>query len=118
MSSRDCLINGCTVEDQDPAGQKTGLSLLELDRCLRINVSGCQFLGGVPYGVEVRGCSHTNISGCTFADWREEKKTEGAIYFEGKGQTNLVTGNIIARDVAEPLRCGPGVVVRDNVIGE
>ena len=117
VSSRDCLINGCTVEDQDPAGQKTGLSLLELDRCLRINVSGCQFLGGVPYGVDARECSQTNISGCTFADWRVEKRTQGAIRFEGEGHTNLVTGNVIARDVAQPLLCGPGVLIRDNIVG-
>lgn len=118
VNSRDCLINGCTVEDREPEGQKTGASLLELERCLRINVSGCQFLGGVPYGVDALACSQTNISGCTFADWREDRKAKGALRFQGAGQANLVTGNIIGLDVPEPLLCGPGVQVKDNVIGE
>ena len=117
VNSHDCLINGCTIEDQEPGGQKSGASLLELEQCRRINVSGCQFLGGVPYGVDARDCSQTNISGCTIADWREEKKTKGAIRFRGDGGANLVIGNIISPDVPRPVLVDPGVTVKDNLIG-
>lgn len=120
LDSHDCLLSGCTIEDQDPDGQGSGASLLELEKCRRINVHGCQFLGGVPYGIDARDCSQTNISSCTIADGRPETKTKGALRFQGQGSGNLVAGNLIARDVPEPVLVTgeAGVTFKDNVIGE
>lgn len=117
VESQDCVINGCTLEDQDPEGQKNGASLLELERCERINVSGCQFLGGVPYGIDASECSWTNISNCTLANPREKEMAKGAIKMSGKGGGNMIAGNIVSVEVPEPVQIGPGVVLRGNLIG-
>ncbi len=116
---KDCVVSGCTIEDADPEGQKTKASLLEMANCQRVNVSGSQFLGGVPYGIDVENSSQININGCTIADNREEKRTEGAIRFSGQGKMSQISNNTIAKDVDEPLKIEKDcdVTLANNIIG-
>ncbi|MGH7202047.1 MAG: right-handed parallel beta-helix repeat-containing protein [Planctomycetaceae bacterium] len=119
VNSTDCLFSGCTMEDEAPAGQASGASLLELADCRRINVAGCQVLGGVPYGIDVERSSQVNVTGCTLMDSREEQRSRGAIRFRGEGAMNLLASNIIGRtlDAAVQVEETSGVTVGENVTG-
>ena len=101
--SSDCVVSGCTIQDEAPEGQASGHPLLEIEDCKRITVSGCQLLDGVPYGVHVCNSSQVNITGSTVMDTRHELKSRSAIRFVGRGVANLVAGNIVGRTREKPL---------------
>ena len=67
VGSKDCLLSGCTIQDEAEEGQATGASLLELENCERINVQGCQMIDGAPYGIDAQTCKEVNITGCTIS---------------------------------------------------
>ncbi|MDP6447889.1 MAG: right-handed parallel beta-helix repeat-containing protein, partial [Pirellulaceae bacterium] len=90
VDSRDCVLSGCTIQDESAEGQASGASLLELENCQRITVQGVQLLDGAPYGVDARDCRQTNITGCTIADTRAERKGKAAVRFRGAGSDNTV----------------------------
>jgi hypothetical protein len=98
VDSENCVISGCTLKDEHENGQPTGASLLELENCRRITVNGCQFLDGVPYGIDVVRSSWVNIAGCTVADTRKARKAKGAIRFAGKGENNQLAANLVDID--------------------
>jgi len=92
VDSHNCVMSGCTIEDESPEGQASGVSTLEIAACRRVNVSGSQFLSGVPYCADVTDSSFVNFSGCTLADTRTERTTKAALRFQGSGEGNLVSG--------------------------
>ena len=104
VDSTDCSLTGCTIQDEEPDGQKTKASLLELERCQRVSVTGCQFLDGVPYGIDVVESNQVNISSNVIADTRAVKRTKGAISFRGLGKENLIALNTIGKDCEETLQ--------------
>ena len=104
VDSQDCVLSGCTVQDEDPEGQKSGASLLELSGCRRINVQGCQFLDGSPYGIDAERCREVNINGCTVIDSRPKIQSRGAIRFQGAGTHNLISSCTIGKTKAETLQ--------------
>ena len=89
VRSADCTVSGCTFRDESEAGQASGASLLELDSCERIAVSGCSLVDGVPYGIDGKDCREVRITGCTVADTRAERKAVNSIRFHGKGAGNV-----------------------------
>lgn len=91
VNSSDCTISGCSFHDQSREGQKNGASLLELQNCDRIAVTGCTFTDGAPYGVDAKDCRNVLISGCTVAETRESKKATAPISFSGNGSGNQVS---------------------------
>jgi len=97
VESSDCVLSGCTIQDESEAGQQTGASLLEIEASRRINVQGCQMLNGVPYGIDVRRGSEVNITGCTVVDTREAIRSESAIRFRGAGAQNLISACTIGK---------------------
>jgi hypothetical protein len=99
VDSQDCVFSGCTARDEHAAGQPSGLPLMEIERCRRITVNGCQILDGVPYGVDVRESSGINISGSTIADTRAERIAKADLRFVGAGKANLVTGNTFGKPI-------------------
>jgi hypothetical protein len=101
--SSDCVLSGCTIQDEAPEGQASGQPLLEIADCRRITVNGCQLLDGVPYGVHVIDSSQVCITGSTIMDTRAELKSRGAIRFSGRGVANLVMANIIGPTREKPL---------------
>ena len=117
VDSQDCLLNGCTVEDEAPEGQESGASLLELVRCRRINVQGCQLLGGTPYGIDAEQCREVNINGCSVIDARNEIRSQGAIRFRGQGANNLISSCTIgkARGPALQLEQQSNVMVTGSI---
>ncbi len=86
------------IHDEIPGGQETGASLLEIANSKRINVTSCQFLDGVPYGVDVEASKGISIALNTIATSRAsvEGATPGsAIRFRGEGTGNQFRGNSI-----------------------
>ena len=97
--SDDCSISGCTFRDESDIGQKSGASLLELKRCARINISGCNFVDGVPYGIDAADCRDVRITNCTVAETRAEKRAIRAVRFHGNGERNVAALNTLAGGV-------------------
>lgn len=91
VDSSDCLISGGLVHDETEMGQGTGASLLELVRSRRITVTGSQFSGGVPFGIDAENCSQVQISACSVTDSRSTPAAKGSIRFRGEGRDNLVS---------------------------
>ncbi|MGI9242997.1 MAG: right-handed parallel beta-helix repeat-containing protein [Verrucomicrobiales bacterium] len=96
VRSQDCTISGCTFHDESEEGQASGASLLEIERCERVAVSGCSLSDGVPYGIDARASSQVVITGCTIAETREPPRASGALRFSGRGDGNQVALNSIA----------------------
>ncbi|MCA9075788.1 MAG: right-handed parallel beta-helix repeat-containing protein [Planctomycetaceae bacterium] len=113
--SHDITMNGCTLYDEHESGQQSGASLLELVDCNRINITGCQFLDGIPCGIDAENCSNITISSCTIHDTREVPQSQHAVRFSGDGSGNLITTNSIGRMNDEPfsLAGSSGVKVQD-----
>ena len=118
VDSTDCVIQGCIASDDSAAGQESGASLLELERCRRVTVTGSQFLNGVPFGIDAQDCSSVSIQGCSVTETREAKKATGTIRFAGEGTGNILAGNTLNREAVGAAADQPpaGTIVRDNVI--
>ena len=118
VRSSDVAINGCSLLDEDPEGQSSGASLLELVQCQRINISGCQLTDGVPCGIDATECSHVNITGNTIHDSRSAAKSRHAIRFQGPGVGNLIGLNSLATAGGTPLSLDEesGVRTEANVV--
>jgi len=69
--------------------------LLEVVRCKRVNVSGCQVLDGVPSGVFIDGSESVQITGCTIVDTREPKLMKEAVRVTEKTAKPVMSGNVI-----------------------
>jgi hypothetical protein len=125
VDSVNCTLNGVIVQDAQ-AGRHTVTdavplerdALVELVRCRRINVNGCQILDGTPVGLLLEDCHDTLVSACTVIDQREEKQMATGIAWKGSGSGNQVchcrvggaTGTGI--DAADSA----GVMLSDNLI--
>lgn len=118
--SHDVAFTGCTIHDEHETGQASGASLLELDDCQRINISGCQLLDGVPCGLDANDCSSITVTGCTIHDTRPKPHSKHAIRFTGAGQGNLIATNTIGPATEKPLALAKstGVLVETNVMPE
>ena len=118
--SSDVTITGCSILDEHPDGQVSGASLLELVDSERINVSGSQFLDGVPCGIDATDCRDVSITGCTIHDSRGEKRSRHAIRFVGRGEGNLVGMNLIGSTTESPLALddASGVTADGNIISD
>ncbi len=93
--STDCIFTGCQILDEAEEGQASGASLLELEKCDRMTISGSQFIDGVPVGIDVTDSSHVSVTGCTISDRRKDLKSEHAIRFRGNGTGNRLDANTI-----------------------
>jgi len=118
VRSSDVTVTGCSIQDEHPDGQPSNASLLELIACRRVNISGCQFLDGVPCGIDAADSSHVSITGCTIHDTRAQRKSRHAVRFTGEGQGNLVGMNSIGSTTKSTLALGDaaGVTVHGNVV--
>ena len=90
----DCQAGRHTVVDA-PALVREGL--LEIVRCKRININGCQILDGRPYGVYVADSSLVSITGTSVLETRAERQTLAAVRWAGDGNGNLLACNTLGR---------------------
>ena len=124
VDCEDININGLILQDA-MAGHNTVANtvaskkdaLLELVRCKRVSMTGCQILEGTPSGVLIEDCSDLLMSGCTILDNRNLQLMKIAIIWRlSKGSWvglgNLVQGCRLAADSVIPA----GVLQGQNVI--
>jgi hypothetical protein len=106
VDCEDCTVTGLILQDA-LAGQHTVAGtvpsakegLLELVRCRRMNLTGCQVLEGTPNGIVLEDCQDTLVSGCTILDQRPTKLMKSAIVWRDSpepskrdGHGNLIHG--------------------------
>lgn len=92
VDSTDCILSGCSLRDESETGQVSGAPLLELVRCQRIDVVGCQLLDGVPTGIDAEDCRQISIQTSTITDTRTEPVAAHAVRFRGEGRDNRISG--------------------------
>ncbi|MCX7423221.1 MAG: right-handed parallel beta-helix repeat-containing protein [Planctomycetia bacterium] len=104
VDCEDCTVTGLILQDalaghNTVAGtvptQKEGL--LELARCRRINLTGCQILEGTPNGIVLDDCQDTLISACMILDNRPTKLMKAAIVWRDAKEPSKrsSSGNLI-----------------------
>ena len=111
VDSHDCTFTGGILHDcQTGQHSMVGAAplnregLLEIVRCQRINLSGCQILDGQPYGVYVEDSDLVNLSGSSVLEIRAEKKTLAAIRLRGQGRGNLIAANLLGRGTDDVVK--------------
>ena len=104
VDSSDCVLNGLEMRGA-PSGKtnweeawndgdgRTHRGLIELERCQRMNLTGCLLRDPAPVGIFLSECSRINMSACQVHDTREEKLMRRAVEWVGRGQNSLVQGN-------------------------
>lgn len=99
VESVDCSLNGLTIQDSQAgkhtvkdAGPQSRDALIEIERCRRIGLVGCQIIDGAPYGVIVRDSSEVLIQGCQILEGRPSSLMTSAIRWLGDGIGNLISG--------------------------
>lgn len=123
--SRDCTLTGAILHDCQ-AGQHTVANakpierqgLLEIVRCERINVSGCQVLDGQPYGIYVERSNRVSITGTNVLETRDEARALAAIRWTGEGRGSWLAANTLApgADGAVSIDEKAGVKQGDNLL--
>jgi hypothetical protein len=112
IDSQDVVFSGSLIHDcqagrhtVDGAPQLVRDALVEILRCKRVMISGCEVLDGAPYGIYCKDSEDVSIIGCTVIDSRAEKKASAAIGFHGAE----LYGTARRRPAATPRarrRCG------------
>jgi polygalacturonase len=118
VGSSDCVITGCTMADESQEGQASKASLLEMQGCQRVSVTGCQMLDGVPYGLDVAESSQVNVSACTIVENREGKFSEAAVRWTKPGRDNMMSHNTLGKGLKGPTIIDPdaSVIDKDNLL--
>lgn len=122
VDCRDVAFSGLVIQDL-PAGRNTvegavataKEALVELVRCRRVSLSGCQLLDGVPAGLLVEDSDDVLVTGCTILDGRTEPLMERAIRWRSSGGPPRGCGVHACR--LEDLDLPAGVAASANVIG-
>lgn len=86
----DSLIQGCSVKDETESGQPNG-ALVEFSGCIRMTITGCQFLDGVPYCVDLQDCRQMTFAHCNLLDTRRESLVTAAVRWQGAGDDNVIS---------------------------
>ncbi len=118
----NCNLTGLLIEDAE-AGRNPPASaipvvrsgLLELIRCQRVNVQGCQFLDGTPHGIYLEDCDETILTGCTVLDDRQPRQMRSAIWWKGDGVGNMIAVSRVGRGTKTDLQVPEHVQLVDNL---
>ena len=108
-NSKDCTLTGCSFLEESPEQQKSGASLLELDGCKRLAITGCTFTNGLPHSINANDCHDVLINSCTLAETREKPLAKALVNFTGKGSGNSLTTSAVRGEVAAQPAAGLSV---------
>ena len=103
-----------TIKDSVPLVRD---ALVEIVRCQRMNITGCQILDGTPIGLLIDECEDVLVASNTICDQRQAKKTTHGIVFRGKGSGNLCAQNRVDGSV-KPIEAGEHVRLQLNYVNE
>jgi hypothetical protein len=114
--SDNCVLNGVQIQDAQ-AGQHTVAgavpiereALVELVRCRRVNVTGCQILDGASVGLLLDNCEDTLVSSCSIIDQREVPLMKTGVESRGVGKGNMLVQSRISRALDAAVS-GQGIV--------
>lgn len=112
----DTIVHDCQAGEHTVAGAKKleRQGLVEIVRCRRVTLSGCQVLDAQPFGIYVDSSSLVSITGSSILETRGEAKMRASIRFEGEGSGNHIAANTLAAKV--DADAGAGVKLGDNLI--
>ena len=115
-NSADCILSGLTLQDErtEPHDGDGGMrrALLEIVRCRRMTLNGCQILNGYPDGLYLEDTDDVTVTGCTLTETREDRETGVAVRWTGSGEGNLLSGNRIGAGQAGAVEIDDGAGVR------
>jgi hypothetical protein len=120
---RDCTLTGIEITDA-AAGRHTmaGVpsvdrqALVELHRCQRINITGCNIHNGTPIGVDLLDCELTALHACQILESRRPALMTMPIRWRGRGRHNRVSQCTIGRSLE--IEPSAGVTAEGNIIAE
>ncbi len=124
--SIDCTISGLQIQDPQTTENVTNIpvpesreALVELVKCDRVNLSGCQILDAIGTGLLLEDCRETLISQTQVIDQRSNSLMEKGIEFRGNLEHVMVSGCQIRRATGSPVTGLPhaGVTFSNNVTG-
>jgi len=113
-------MSGTDIQDaQEGDGTAGREALVEIERCRRVTLTGCQIVNGTPCGILIRGSSDVVVTGCSVLETREAKAMDVALRWEGEGTGNLLANNRIGVGRVDGIQLdeASGVAVTGNSIG-
>lgn len=121
--SENCVLNGLLIQDAQ-AGKHTVTNavpidreaLVELVRCRRVNVTGCQILDGTPTGLLIDGCEDTLVSSCSIIDQREPPMMQIGVEWRGDQKGNMFVQNRVSGAVQTAIKSSKTTHLNGNVI--
>jgi polygalacturonase len=121
---RDSSLTGLVIQDA-VAGRNTVAeapptrkeALVELVRCHRMTVCGCQILEGTPVGLLIDDCRDTLVSGCTILDGRPRPLMRTAIEWRSTRAADAPPDSAVLGCRLQDLSLPPSVKVADNLLG-
>ena len=116
VNSTDCVLSGLSLQDErtEPHDETPGTrqALLEIVRCRRISLAGCQILNGCPDGLYLEDTGDVTVTGCTLAETREDRATHVSLRWTGSGEGSMLSGNRVGSGRAGALSIGDEAGVR------
>jgi hypothetical protein len=120
--SENCVLNGLLIQDAQ-AGEHTVKgavsidreALIELVRCRRVNVTGCQILDGAPTGLLMDDCEDTLVSSCSIIDQRESSQMKTGIDCSSAGRANMIVQNRISGATQDSISADNNAHLNGNV---
>ncbi len=106
INSTDCILSGSTLHEFQSGRDKNAddrQGLLEIIRCARFTINGCQILDGYPGAICVSDSRDISITGCTLLERRRKKETVSMVSWKGAGSGNLLSNNRIGNGTAGAL---------------
>jgi hypothetical protein len=118
----DCVLQGLQVrgapegkttwEEPDWAGGSPRVheALIELQRCRRVLLDGCQLRDANPIGILAKDCSQVSVTACQFHETREKPadRTQASVVWKGTGTGNVMASNLLGA----PVQTDPGCQVQ------
>jgi len=122
-NSIDCLLSGNQIQDPQPKVAEQPLplpagreALVELVRCDRVNLTGCQILDAIPIGLLVDTCRETTIGQCQIIDQRDDPLMTHGVLCRGDLQ-HVILSNCQVRRASQQSISGtphPGLSLMNN----
>ena len=119
QDSEGCTVSGCMIADTDTVASGRQEGMLEVERCKRVTVSGCQITDGFPRGLYIHDSCGVVVTGCTVEDTRDPVANSETVLWTGRGEGNRFYGNSIgpARGERMMIEASAGVQMDGNDLG-
>ncbi len=123
VNSENCNLNGVLIQDAQAGAHTVETvplereALVELIRCRRVNMTGCQVLDGTPIGVLIEDCRDALISSCSVIDQRETSKMDSGVVFRGKNPGSMLVQSRVSGARQGSVVGGEDVAIDGNRIG-